>query len=254
MTYMKSKTLQILSFVTFLVAAFSADAKPLKAILITGGCCHDYAKQQHIISEGINERVPTIWKLFYEMNQEKSKEALSKKGWADEYDYVVWNHCFAHETDTQFIDSLAAIHKAGKPAIALHCAMHSYHWKVPQPKDGEKTWPAFLGVSSRGHGPKKAIKVTKAKGKADHPVLKGIPDEWTTEEGELYNVQRVLTAEVLAYGDNGKVKEPQALIWVNEFGKGRVFGTTLGHHNSTMSSKAYLDLLGNAVKWINKID
>jgi type 1 glutamine amidotransferase len=64
----------------------------------------------------------------------------------------------------------------------------------------------------------------------------------------------VLTAEVLAYGDNGKVKEPQALIWVNEFGKGRVFGTTLGHHNSTMSSKAYLDLLGNAVKWINKID
>ena len=74
MTYMKSKTLQILSFVTFLVAAFSADAKPLKAILITGGCCHDYPKQKNIISEGISERVPTKWDIFFEMDENDLKE------------------------------------------------------------------------------------------------------------------------------------------------------------------------------------
>jgi len=247
------KLLQILITFTFFFGTLSAAEKPLKGILITGGCCHDYAKQKNIISEGISKRVPVKWEIYFEMNQQKSKEYLSKKGWADPYDFVVWNHCFAHEADTDFIGSLAAIHKEGKPALALHCAMHSYHWKVAQPKDGEKVWPAFLGVSSRGHGPKRQIKVTKVKGKEDHPVIKDLPDGWTTPEGELYNVQRVLTAEVLAHGENGVAKEPQACIWVNQYGKARIFGTTIGHHNSTMSTKEYLDLLGNAVKWVNKL-
>ena len=33
--------------------------KPLKALMITGGCCHDYKTQKNIISEGISERVKT---------------------------------------------------------------------------------------------------------------------------------------------------------------------------------------------------
>ena len=89
--------------------------------------------------------------------------------------------------------------------------------------------------------------------KKDHPVLKGIPAEWKTPEGELYNVLEVLpSATALATGDNGKVKTPQVCIWVNKFGKGRVFSTTLGHHNSTMSTKEYLDLLANGVRWVTQ--
>lgn len=30
-------------------------AEPIKALLITGGCCHDYAKQKLIISQGISK-------------------------------------------------------------------------------------------------------------------------------------------------------------------------------------------------------
>ena len=45
-------------------------------------------------------------------------------------------------------------------------------------------------------------------------------------------------------------KEPQACAWINTHGKGRIFSTTLGHHNSTMSTMEYLDMLGNAVRWI----
>lgn len=228
--------------------------KPLKALLITGGCCHDYKMQRQIISAGISERVPTEWEIFYEMDQAKSKEYLSKSDWAEGYDFVVWNHCFAKETDTAFIDSIAAVHEAGLPAIALHCAMHSYHWNVKAEDGKEKTWPALLGVSSKGHGPKASITVTKVPEQADHPVLKDLPEGWKTPEGELYNVQRILTATVLATGDNGVVKEPQACIWVNEYGEARIFGTTIGHHNSTMATKEYLDLLGNAVKWVMEIE
>jgi type 1 glutamine amidotransferase len=237
-----------------LVAVSTAVGKPLKGLIITGGCCHDYKNQKNIVSEGISKRVPVKWEVYFEMNQQKSKEHLSEKGWADDCDFIVWNHCFAHEKDAKFIDSLAAIHKAGKPAIALHCAMHSYHWSVKPEKGKENTWPQFLGVYSKGHGPKRKITVSKAKGQEKHPILKDMPEGWTTPDGELYNVQRVLTATVLAYGSNGVAKEPQACIWVNEYGKARIFGTTIGHHNSTMSTKEYLDLLGNAVRWVTQTE
>lgn len=240
----------VLAAVGVIIAQSDNEPKTLKALLITGGCCHDYKLQKEIISAGISERVPTEWEIFYEMDAKKSKAYLSNEGWADGFDYIVYNHCFAKETDVEFIDSVAAIHEAGMPAVALHCAMHSYHWNVPAEEGKEKTWPSLLGVSSKGHGPKASITVTKVKEHANHPVLKDLPDGWQTPEGELYNVQKIISATVLATGDNGKVKEPQACIWVNEYGKGRIFGTTIGHHNSTMASEEYLDLLGNGVRWI----
>ena len=224
-----------------------------RALLITGGCCHDYDRQKDILSEGISERVPTKWDIFFEMDEKKSKARLSKPGWADEYDYIVYNHCFAHEKDGAFVKSITDIHKAGKPAIALHCAMHSYHWSIPAEEGGKKAWPDMLGASSKGHGPKAPIKINKVKKHADHEIMKDMPDGWMTPEGELYNVQQVYEGTtVLAYGDNGKDKkpnEPQACVWVNTHGKGKVFATTVGHHNSTMSTKEYLDMLGNAVRW-----
>ena len=263
---MKSIYVPVLVLVAALVGSLgtTADEKPakakskaLKALLVTGGCCHDYKMQREIISNGVSQRIEVDWTVFFEMNQQKSKEYLSKKGWSDGYDFIVYNHCFAKETDAAFIDSVAAIHEKGLPAIALHCAMHSYHWNVKAEPGKEKTWPQFLGVSSRGHGPKAPIKVTKVAEHADHPVLKDLPDGWTTPEGELYNVQKVLdSATVLAHGENGKAKQPQVCIWVNEYGKDktRVFGTTIGHHNSTMATNEYLDLLANGVRWIMKMD
>lgn len=263
---MRVSFLKLLAPVAILVALVGAltgqgekraESKSLKALLVTGGCCHDYKVQKDIITAGIGQRVPVDWTVFFEMDQKKSKEYLSKEGWADDYDFIVYNHCFAKEADTAFIDSVVAVHEKGKPAVALHCAMHSYHWNVKAKEGEEKTWPKFLGVSSKGHGPKASIEVAKVEEQAKHPVLKDLPDGWKTPEGELYNVQKVLgSATVLAYGDNGKVKEPQVCIWVNEFGprKTRVFGTTIGHHNSTMSTNEYLDLLGNGVRWIMKMD
>ena len=244
----------------FLLSSFSAigkhhgDKKPMKAFMITGGCCHDYPKQKNIISEGISERVPTKWDIFFEMDEKKSKAKLSESGWANGYDFIVYNHCFAHEKDAKFVKSITDIHKAGKPAIALHCAMHSYHWSIPAEEGEKKAWPEMLGASSKGHGPKQAITVNKVEKHAKHPIMKDMPDGWLTPEGELYNVQQVYEGTtVLAYGDNGKDKkpnEPQACVWVNTHGKGRIFSTTLGHHNSTMSTKEYLDMLGNAVRWV----
>ena len=34
----------------------AAETKPLRALLVCGGCCHDYAKQQVILRDGIQAR------------------------------------------------------------------------------------------------------------------------------------------------------------------------------------------------------
>lgn len=227
----------------------TAAKKTIKALLVTGEGYHDYEAQKKIITEGTKERLDIEWTILHQKTPAECKADLSKKGWADPYDIVVYNICHANEADTKFIDSVAAIHEAGKPAVAVHCTMHSFHWNVKVADGEHATWVKLLGVRSRNHGPKGAITVNKTA--VEHPVTKDLPEGWKTPEGELYNVLEVLpSATALATGDNGNPKQgKQVCIWVNQYGKGKVFGTTIGHHNSTMQTKEYLDLLANGIKW-----
>ena len=232
--------------------SFSASAKGWKALMLTGGCCHDYTKQKVIISEALKKSDDVTTDIIHEQNMNKMKEILSKKDWHKGYDFVIYNICHAHEKDGAFVDSVTKVHHDGLPAIALHCTMHSYHWKIK----GDKSWTKFLGVVSPGHGPKKSIIVKTEEKAKDHPIMKGIPENWTTPKGELYRMKEVLdTATVLASGVMEGSKEgtkPTATVWVNTYGKGKVFGCSLGHHNETMEAKPYLDMLSNAVKWLMK--
>ncbi|MFP6671259.1 MAG: hypothetical protein VB857_07580, partial [Pirellulaceae bacterium] len=38
-----------------------AEEKPIRALLITGGCCHDYARQKLILTRGISARANVQW-------------------------------------------------------------------------------------------------------------------------------------------------------------------------------------------------
>lgn len=104
------------------------------------------------------------------------------------------------------------------------------------------------------HGKKHPI--TMRTTAAKHPVMQGFPYLWTTPKGELYNVKKVWpTATVLADGtiDGGTVRHP--CVWVNDHGKGRVFSTTVGHHNETMMEPLYLDLVARGLLWVGgKLD
>ena len=45
------------------------------------------------------------------------------------------------------------------------------------------------------------------------------------------------------------------VIWVNTYGAGKVFGTTLGHGNATMQDPVYLDLVTRGLLWTcDKLD
>ena len=218
--------------------------KALKALLVTGGGYHDYKKQKTILTEGISKRAAVDWDVFMG-DAKQTKEKLSEKGWADGYDVIVYNLCHAHETDGNFVEGLSKVHHEGKAAVVIHCSMHSYHWKIP----GEtKHWPAVLGVTSPRHGAKSPIEVSNLA--KDHAIMKGFPAKWTTPQGELYHIDKVWpTATVLAKGTIDGGKKFHDCVWINTYGKGRVFGTTLGHHNETMSAETYLDMVSRGLLW-----
>jgi hypothetical protein len=237
----------------------NAETKPLKALLITGGCCHDYKAQKDILKKGIEARIHAEVVQIH-VDDKSTKPPLPIFGMPDYaagYDVVIHDECAAGIVDPAIIAGVLKPHLDGTPAVNLHCAMHSYRFgdfkqKVEPSADNGK-WYEYIGLQSTGHGPQKPIDIAFVD--KEHPVTKTLAD-WTTTKEELYNNIAVHDgAHVLARGKQGK--EETVVVWTNLYGpkKTRVFSTTIGHNNETVEDARYLDLVTRGVLWAcGKID
>ena len=254
--------------------------KPLKALLILGGCCHDYAKQKDILKRGIESRVMVEVTIVYspDMSTKARFDIYDNPDWAKGFDVVIHDECSADVKEQPYVQNILNAHKSGVPAINLHCAMHSY-------RTGTDDWFQFIGLQSSSHGPQKPIDIAFVA--PEHPIVMGFggaerpqgkqepltPDpssrkagargedsfakpleNWTTINEELYNNLKLFdTAKPIARGtqDVGNKVDDFIVAWVNEYGpkKTRVFSTTLGHNNETVADPRYLDMLARAVLW-----
>ena len=254
------------------VSAPAADAvKPLRVLLVAGGCCHDYATQTRILEQGIEARVRADVEVVF--NPDKSTKATfeiyGNPDWASGYDVVIHDECSADVTDPAYVERILAAHRRGTPAVNLHCAMHSYRWgdfrQAVAAGADNGGWFEMLGLQSTGHGPQQPIEIVFAD--RAHPVVQSLTD-WKTVNEELYNNIQVLpTAKVLATGRQlvppkpkkdapvdpaAKPTEANAVVaWTNEYGpnKTRIFSTTLGHNNDTVADDRYLDLVTRGLLW-----
>ena len=237
------------------LAAASATAadKPLKVMLITGGCCHDYKTQTELLKAGIEERIAAeVVQIHVDDKSTKPPlPILGNPNYAAGYDVVIHDECAAGVGDPAIIDGVLKPHRDGIPAVNLHCAMHSYRFgnfkqKVDPAADNGK-WFEFIGLQSTGHGPQQPIDITFVD--KDHPITKGLAD-WTTIKEELYNNIAVHEgAHPLARGKQGK--QETVVAWTNLYGprKTRVFSTTIGHNNETVADARYLDLVARGILW-----
>ncbi|MCA9086254.1 MAG: ThuA domain-containing protein [Planctomycetaceae bacterium] len=221
-------------------------AAPLKGLLITGGCCHDYENQKRIITEGISQRVNIEWDVVHEGGDGKEHQisVYKQPGWASKYDVIFHNECFGAVVDDKFVQSIAAAHHEGVPAVFVHCSLHSYR-NAPV---GADAWRELIGVTSRSHEKKRPVDVVRLND--DHPVMKGFPEKWPSPNGELYKIERIWPNCIpLAQAWGEDTKQDHTVIWLNTFGNARVFGTSLGHHNETMNNDVWLDLVARGVLW-----
>jgi type 1 glutamine amidotransferase len=244
--------------ILFFVALETARAaEPIHALMITGGCCHDYEAQQKILSEGISARANVSWTILYEGGSSKSPDKVQrdhrvsiyeKPDWTKGYDIVVHNECYGDVTNSEFVNHIAKGHFDGVPAVVIHCTIHTYR------KAATDEWRKCLGVSSYNHEGARRFKVININ--PDHPVMKGFPAEWQDPSpDELYRIVKLWPNCVPLAKAFGKTNTENCCVWVNTYGKARVFGTTLGHDDITMSSDTYLDLVTRGLLWAcNKLD
>jgi len=240
--------------------AQAQDTKPLRALLITGGCCHDYANQKDILKKGIEARANAVVDQIHtaDSSTKPPLAILGNPDYAKGYDVVIHDECAADISEPAVIKGVLAPHRAGIPGVNLHCAMHSYRVGNPGERaeagSERAAWFDYLGLQSSGHGPQQpiAIRLTDK----SHPINLGLAD-WTTINEELYNNVQVLpTATPLASGKqtvkrrDGSTQENDFVVaWVNDYQGVRVFSTTIGHNNATVEDARYLGLVTRGLLW-----
>src|SRR5882672_755427 len=252
-------TLMLFAFMPAIASA--ADAKPIRVLLITGGCCHDYAKQKDILKKGIEERANVVIDQVHtdDTSTKPPLAILGNPDYAKGYDLVIHDECAADISEPAKVEGVLKPHRDGTPAVNLHCAMHCYRIGKPEdpvtPGTPHGYWFEYLGLQSSGHGAQEPIQISFVD--QESPITRGLTN-WTTIREELYNNVRVLSAHPLAKGKqitkrrDGTEKEDNfVVVWTNEYGakKTRVFSTTIGHNNATVEDARYLDLITRGVLW-----
>ncbi|MEO6337599.1 MAG: ThuA domain-containing protein [Verrucomicrobiota bacterium] len=266
--------LALLCFLSFTTASQSADAAPLKVLLLTGGCCHDYAKQKDVLKKGLEARANVVVDQIH-VADSSTRPPLPIYGnpdYAKGYDVVIHDECAADINDKAVIEGVLKPHRDGIPGVNLHCAMHSYrsgNFGSPVKVGATNAiWYEYLGLQSTSHGPQLPIEITFMD--KTSAVTKGL-ENWITTNEELYNnIQVFPTATPLAHGKqvikqtkkdaDGKETVTEnatetVVSWNNLYGKTRVFSTSLGHNNTTVEDARYLDLVTRGLLWAcDKLD
>ncbi len=259
-----NRCLVLLFAAAFVVSAPSLmqGAEPLKVLLITGGCCHDYDEQKDILKKGLEARAHVVVDQVH-TSDKSTRPPLAILGnpeYAAGYDLVIHDECGAGLSDEAQVRAVLKPHLDGTPGVNLHCAMHSYRIGNPRdpvtPGTPHGLWFEYLGIQSSGHGPHEPIDVTFTSEK--NPITEGFA-AWRTQKEELYNnVEIFKSATALASGKqlvrrrNGNERVDEAVVvWTNEYGpkKTKVFSTTLGHYSETVGDTRYLDLVTRGLLW-----
>ena len=226
--------------------ALAKESEAIRALLITGGCCHDYDAQIKILQEGLGKHANIAWTVEqYDERRDTKAKVYQKSHWAQNYDVVIHNECFGAVVDGGFVESIVNEHvRSGVPAIVIHCSMHSYR-NAPT----ADSWRQLIGVTSKRHEKKKrSLKVVAQQ--PNHPVMSDFPSPWETPNGELYIIERSWpNTQVIATAYSDEEKADQPVVWTNEYKGVRVFGTTLGHHNETMQHDVWMKFTASGLLW-----
>ena len=191
-----------------ITAAEDKPQPPIKALLVTGGCCHDYTRQKLILARGISARAPVEWTVVQQGGTTTNAKIplYEDPDWAKGFDVVVHNECFADVKDKAWVDTILKPHREGVAAVLIHCAMHCY-------RTGDDQWFEFVGVQSPGHGAHYGHKIEIAD--KDHPITQGLAN-WATEKGELHHTIKTFPdAKPLATAQRQDTGEPQVCVWTN---------------------------------------
>ena len=230
----------------FTTSLSSSEVSPIKVLIVTGGCCHDYDAQTQLLIDGIGKYANVEFDVVQVGKGTRHVHSIFKeKGWSRGYDVVIHNECSADVGD-EVGSAVAKEHfESGVGAVMIHCAFHTF-----RAMEGDE-WRAALGATSKEHTHQKPITVTFDE--PDHPILAGTK-EFVTGDEELYVIDKVFDHSLpIATGIQGEYTHP--IMFANEYGKAKIFSVTTGHNTATFEIDEWMHIVAKGLLWSsNKIN
>jgi sialate O-acetylesterase len=230
----------------------AASSNAVKALIITGDNVQAHAWQD--TTKVLTDILGAGGKVKVDVTAAPSKDLTDEN--LSKYDVLILNY---RDTDKGSPESrwsdenkqafLKAV-REGKGLVVHHYASSAF--TKPNWEEFEKAIAG--GWRSRGyHGPKHVFTVKKTA--ADHPISHGLPAQFEHVIDELYSNSVMLPGSnvlATAYSDPNKPRgtgKDEPVIWVNSYGKGRVYENVLGHDTAAMADPQYQEWLRRGVLW-----
>ena len=158
----------------------------------------------------------------------------------EKYDVIIMNGMPKKLTEEELEGFLKAV-REGKPVLGLHSATAAL-----SKDEKRKQYVEVFGAQFAGHPPihKFPVKVTNKK----HPIMENIKDFEIYDEMYFYGNKKE-GSTVLLEAEHEK-RGKTAIAWTRNYGKGKVFYTTLGHGVGAVTNKNFQQLLVNGLDWL----
>src|SRR2546428_12994993 len=109
---MKNRGITLFAVIALLVAGgprlLAADAKPIRVLIVLGGCCHDYANQKDILAKGLTARANVECVIAYDPDKanEHPNAIYANPDWFKGFDVIIHDECTSNVKDLAFIDKV----------------------------------------------------------------------------------------------------------------------------------------------------
>jgi type 1 glutamine amidotransferase len=228
-------------------------AIPIKVLIITGDEYHKWKETAPFLKD-ILTKAGHKADVTESPSTDLTPENLAK------YDVLLLNYrdtpkgakdnpasVWSDENKKAFLDAV----KGGKGLYVYHFASSAFTGKTAFDREYEKVIAG--GWRKQGyHGKMHEFKVTPRK---NHPITEGLA-EFSHGRDELYQNSVMLKGSVVlvtAYSDPKKdsknTDKHEPVVWVANYGKGRVVNNVLGHDTVAMKGKGFQALLIRGVEW-----
>ena len=229
------------------------DARPIKLLIITGDNvgAHKWKETTALLKDFLSEGGRIKVDVTATPGKDLTDENLAR------YDALLLNYRETPQgaADTKWSDAnkeafLKAVHEGGKGLVVYHYSSAAF---------AKPNWEEFERAVAGGwrtqgyHGP--AHEFTVKKTDARHPISEGLPSEFRHVTDELYSNSMLTTGSVVlatAFSDKAKPKgtgKDEPVVWINHYGKGRVYENVLGHDVKATSDKPVQDWIRRGVEW-----
>ncbi|MCC6483712.1 MAG: ThuA domain-containing protein [Armatimonadetes bacterium] len=194
-----------------------------------------------------------IYDVDYARDEAEVKQKMSVAA-LKAYDGVV----FANTTGNLGIPDLHGFLdwlKTGKGFVGMHSASDTYH---PSEVQGDRSYVEMLGGEFRTH--RKQCSIEAIVNDLKHPAVKQLGKSWTIfDEIYLFKENNRPDVHVLLSTTTDPCADTPAagdflVSWVKDYGKGRVFYTSLGHRIDVWENPVYQQHILHGIKWALKLE